>query len=414
MQRSRQIASPPHERPLLRVRFNTPEEFWREYQANVLRGGLFIPSETPLELRQEVEVELGLAFRGASLRFAGEVVSVVPAELAQTGGTPGVAVQILEPAAELLPQIEAIAGQAPELDPGRQVGERRVAPRTSVRVVGRLSTADASLAVRTRNLSHSGVLVSLEGISLTPVGEDVQFSLAHPITGQQLDVRGTVVRHVESEGGVPALAVAFSGREAARPEVQRFVDDLHSLGHARSLAGISGRIEEVGLANLIQSFASASPAGTLTLSRGVEEGRVVFKGGQLLSAQLGPVSDPKALARLVAWEEGSFEFHAHVEDAECWEKPIPLTHALLEAARQLDETGRLHPLPFALADKVVVAAPLLEREYGQLSKTDEAIIDLAAAGFSVRGILDVIPEDDHVILQSLCGLLDCGVIAKAL
>ena len=47
---------------------------------------------------------------------------------------------------------------------------------------------------------------------------------------------------------------------------------------------------------------------------------------------------------------------------------------------------------------------------GALSKTEEAVVDLAAAGFTVRRMLDVIPEDDDDIRQAVAALLERGVL----
>lgn len=396
-------------RRTLRVSFTTLEEFRAEYKQNLARGGLFVPSQDEMELREEVEVELELEFRGASFQLVGEVVSVVPAALAAQGGTPGAALQLVADAEELRQTFEPVVGRIPDPDPGRQVGERRCAPRYPARVMGRMSGSDGATAVRTRDVSRTGVLVSVEGIPQAPVGDEVQLSLTHPITGQELEVSAVVVRHIEGEAGVPALAVAFTERDAARAEVQRFVEDLQSVAHARELASISGPIEEMGLANLLQSFAQGARAGTLTVSRDAEEGRILFEGGQLVAARAGAATGVKALARLFTWESGTFDFHAHVDGDER-DEPLPLEVALLEAARQVDEMRRLEPLPVDLADTVSLGPAAASA--APTCKTESAILDLAAADFTVRAMLDVIPEEDHVVLKAIASLLDRGVLAR--
>ncbi len=45
-----------------------------------------------------------------------------------------------------------------------------------------------------------------------------------------------------------------------------------------------------------------------------------------------------------------------------------------------------------------------------LSKTEEAVVDLAAAGLSVRRLLDVIPESDAQILDAIRSLAERGLI----
>jgi Tfp pilus assembly protein PilZ len=407
-----EISSLQQDRRGLRVSFATLEEFRAEYRDNLVRGGLFVPSAEPVELRDEVEVELELAFRGASYRLTGEVVSVVPESLAGSGVTPGVALQLNTPTDELRKTFEPLVGQVPDPDPGHQPGERRVAARRRARAMGRLSGADANVAVRTRDLSRSGVLVSVEGATPPAVGETVQLVLSHPISNETLEVEGCVVRHVEGEGSVPALAVAFTEAVAARPEVQRFVDDLQSFGHARELASIQGPIEEMGLASLLQSFSNGAPHGTLTASRGSEEGRVAFEGGRLLAARLGAATGAKALARLIQWEDGHFEFHAHLDDEERDDPVLPLEAALLDAARQVDELRRLEPLPVEPGDLLEVVVATLEVDSGDVCKTEAAVFDLATAGFTVRAMLDVIPEEDHRILTAIGALLERGVLAR--
>jgi Tfp pilus assembly protein PilZ len=394
-------------RRTLRVAFETAAKLRHELETNLARGGLFIPTRDPAELREEVTVEIELAFHGSRVRLPAEIVSVVPPDLAHAGGTPGVAVQILEPVARTVARFAPIVGARAE-PPARN--ERRRSPRRSARVMGRLASADASLAIRTRDLSHAGVLVSLEGAPPAPVGESVLLALVHPATGQQLEVEGTVVRHLESDGGVPALAVAFSTREASRAEVQQFVDDLQAASHARHLGGIRGSLAEVGLAGLLQSFAAASSQGGLRVARGAEEGHIAFAGRDLVGARLGSVSGTKALARMLAWRDGEFEFHGHVEDADREGEPFPLDAALLDAARQLDERARLEPLPLPPGARFAATGA---RNDAALEKTEEAILDLAGVGFTLRAMLDVIPDEDHVILRALLGLLDRGLLARS-
>jgi Tfp pilus assembly protein PilZ len=399
----------------LRVAFATLEEFRQEFETNLARGGLFVPSEEEAELREEVMVELALEFRGSRVQLPAEVVAVVPPELAHNGGTPGVAVQLLVPAQELAARFEPILGATPPPKPAKKkpaaaaAPERRRAPRQRARVMGRLSSADASLAVRTRDLSHAGVLVTIEGVAPAPVGTSVSLALVHPVTSQSLEVEGTVVRHVEDEGDVLALAVAFSTREAARPEVQRFVDDLQTASHARGLAGIRGDIAEVGLASLVQSFAAASREGTLHLSRGPEEGSIAFAGGELVGARLGAVTGMKALARMLEWSKGAFDFHAQVQDADREGEPIALEAALLDATRQVDERARLEPLPLRRSDRFALRR---EQSTQPLEKTEQAVLDLAGAGFTLRAMLDVIPDEDHQILRAVLMLLELGLLAK--
>ena len=408
MRRSKQARSLSHSRRRLHVSFETLEAFREEYRQNLSRGGVFVPSPDAYELREEVQLVLELGFRSATFELPAEVVSVVPAELAHAGGTPGGALQVILSGDELRQRFEPLVGESPEAQPVR---ERRRASRAPAQVVGKLSSAEGEVAVRSRDLSYTGVLLTLEGGSLPAPGEKVRLVLLHPVSHRPLDIAGTVSRHVESKGRVPALAVAFCDDAAAREEVQRFIDDLRAASHARRLAGTRGRIEDLGLACLAERFAATAPRGTLIVTHGAEEGRIAIEGTSLLRAQVGAVSGEKALARMLAWDEGAFEFHPEVSAADRKEPAMPLQAALLDAARQLDEARRLCPLPLGPTERVTRTRKADDE--AELTKTESAVLELASVRCTVRHMLDVIPEEDHVILQALAALLDRGLLTRA-
>jgi hypothetical protein len=221
-----------------------------------------------------------------------------------------------------------------------------------------------------------------------------------------MDVEGRVAREVETAGDVAALGIAFDPPEERRDEVRRFVEDVQRLEHARRLGGITGAIEELGPQNLLQMFGSTASAGTLLLRRGEDEGVVGFEGGLLRYVQLGKGSGLKALTRLLSWTSGSFEFHARLEPGPASEVPLPLEAAIFEAMRKLDEAGRIDARRFPPDARVVVS----DDPPGALTKLEEAILDLARAGFTVQRIIDVIPEPDPDVLQAFASLVDAGEI----
>ena len=62
---------------------------------------------------------------------------------------------------------------------------------------------------------------------------------------------------------------------------------------------------------------------------------------------------------------------------------------------------------------MIVAADADEPQLGQepLSKVEEAVLDLARAGFTVQRIVDVVPEADPQILHALASLADRGIVS---
>lgn len=452
----------------LRLAFEDEASFRAEYARNIANGGAFVPEVEACELREVVEVTLELAFCGQTLTCEAEVVHVVP-----QGSRWGVAVQFLCDAAVLRERLDAWTGegareQAPEAQPGPSAApghsrpaagagfsdaappleieafpdddagvsweslelevddleqaaspgsaseaparERRQAPRRSARLPARLSATHLELEGRTRDLSERGVLISADASDL-PVGKAVELSLRHPDTGERVQVAGHVSRHVTGEGASTAVGIAFDG-PPDDPALAAFVQAARESEARREQEGIRGRIEELGMANLLQMLAQSSSQGTLTVSRGGEEGVVAFERGRLRYARLAAARGAKALARLMAWPEGHFAFHAAVDALEDEDEPAPLEALLLDAARALDEAAA----QAARQDFDPAASFALDREVlagcGGLSKTEEAVVDLAAAGFSVRRMLDVIPEDDAEILRALHSLQDRGVLRR--
>ncbi|MCP3985418.1 MAG: PilZ domain-containing protein, partial [bacterium] len=76
----------------LRLVFEELERFREEYERNMSAGGAFVHTEHAIELREQVEVELSLAFCGQTLVLEAEVVHQMPG---------AVAVQFLEHASDL-------------------------------------------------------------------------------------------------------------------------------------------------------------------------------------------------------------------------------------------------------------------------------------------------------------------------
>jgi len=416
----------------LRLCFDRAEAFRLEFDRNIAKGGVFVPGEGGLELREVVEVELALEFSGERRSLEAEVVHVAAGA--------GVALQFLRPAADVRDEFAALlAGHAAagtaQIDeavaatepmdgdlfgpgggapPAASSGiERRRSPRAPARVPALLDGANTRIHGVTRNLSETGALISADASELPP-GKSVRLRLRHPETGDPVDVSGRVTRHIQTAGTVAAVSVNFEVPPDQKPDLAALVRAAEHAHQRRSAGGISGRIEELGMPNLIQMLGRSSPHGTLSATSGTEEGVLAFEAGNLRYVRLGATRGLKALSRILQWTEGSFEFHAHVDSLDVEDEPMRLEAALLEATRRLDEavragTTRLDPkLRFGIDREALALAAA-----GTLEKVEEAVLDLAAAGFTVRRILDVIPEDDAQVSEALLALIERGLLTPS-
>ena len=295
-------------------------------------------------------------------------------------------------------------------DPLADIDDRRRSQRSTARMPARLESANFSLGGRTRDLSETGVLVSADG-SEFPIGREISLELQHPETGETIEVSGVVSRHIEGEGTVAAVGINFEPEDEQREHLQEFIGDAKRVEAERAASGINGRIEEIGLANLIQMLSGSSEIGTLTAQQGSEEAIFAFDSGSIRYVRLGALRGIKALARMLTWSEGTFDFHAHVDPLDDEDDPMPLVNAILEAATHLDEAARPELRRFGAKTRFQVDLALA-REL-ELSQLEQAVLELAMPGLTLRRIVDVIPERDALVLETVRKLAERGVIAAA-
>jgi len=391
----------------LRVVFKNAEAFQKEYSANLLNGGIFVPTEADIELRDRVSVILVAEFCRTKVKFDGEVVHRVTPAMAQMGAAAGVAVQFDDPATQLRAKLEPLRKAAGASEPEAAQDPRRRAPRAPARVPARIDSSVGCFEGHTRDLSRSGVLVAVSGEG-PPVGEQVGVLLTEPKSGEQIVVQGIVTRLIEKNGIVSAVGIEFAPGEGKRDGMERFVDEVQSVEHNRRLGGISGEIDELGIHSLLQMFASTAKQGTLAIRHAEEEGLIGFDGGMMRFIKVGGASGMKALVRLMSWKAGSFEFHARLDPIQQSDAPLPVDAAMLEAVRMID-AGKLvdaSRFPSEATLRVDNAA-----DASRLSKIEAAVVDLAGAGFTVQRMIDVIPEPDPEIYRALESLVDGGVLA---
>jgi hypothetical protein len=431
----------------LHLVFEEAAAFLREYERNLVKGGAFVPTRLVFEPRELVEVRVEAPFASAKLSLAAEVVHSAPS---------GAAVQFLDPAPELRARFAAVVERAEALradanaaaataelsaadpreafgasdalelgelapegfeptaqaDGDRDPNDRtfrdradRAPTRVSVRIKG---PTGKPLRARTRDLSKTGALLSVDGEEL-PVGRTVELELTHPGTGELLTVPGKVVRHLRGEGVVPAVAVAIEPG-SRRAALDRFVEDVQRADEEARRTGIRGPLEELGAVSLLQMFAALARQGTLTVTSGVEEGVVSFADGQLVTAQVGSVVGVKALARIFGWREGFFEFRASVDAGAREAQAGPMEGAILEALRLLDEAARQAGPTLSPGSRFAVHREKLGSIDRPLETTEESVLELAAAGFTLRRILDVIPETDVAIRGAVTSLVERGLL----
>ncbi len=103
-------------------------------------------------------------------------------------------------------------------------------------------------------------------------------------------------------------------------------------------ASFQGRIEEMGVAELMQSLEMGQKSCRLALRRGEASGELFFSAGQCKDARLGELEGDSAVYQVVQWNEGEFEIDFG-SSSQRTTTTRSTTGLLMEAMRLLDEAN---------------------------------------------------------------------------
>lgn len=125
---------------------------------------------------------------------------------------------------------------------------------------------------------------------------------------------------------------------------KKVVDRLHleKLQKQASRPGvIQGRLEEMGILDLMQSLEMGQKSCRLTLRHAGEICQLYFSSGQCRDAKLGSTEGDDAVYQAVRWSDGEFEIDFNSANASDRTTTTRSTTGLLmEAMRLLDESNR--------------------------------------------------------------------------
>ena len=99
---------------------------------------------------------------------------------------------------------------------------------------------------------------------------------------------------------------------------------------------IQGRLEEMGVTELMQSFEMGQKSCRLALRRGEQSCDLYFSSGQCKDAQLGDLEGDAAVFRAIHWTDGEFEIDFSASSNRTT-TTRSTTGLLMEAMRLLDE-----------------------------------------------------------------------------
>jgi DNA-binding response OmpR family regulator/predicted regulator of Ras-like GTPase activity (Roadblock/LC7/MglB family) len=106
---------------------------------------------------------------------------------------------------------------------------------------------------------------------------------------------------------------------------------------SREDRALEGTLRMMSLASIIQINCEERNLARLTLNHLGREGRVFFKDGEVIHAEIGGIAGEEAIYALLRWEDGNFKLRMGVEPPQ---RSInkPWSGILLEGMRRIDES----------------------------------------------------------------------------
>jgi CheY-like chemotaxis protein len=234
----------------------------------------------------------------------------------------------------------------------------------------------------------------------------------------------------EKLAGIPFLLVGAAGNAAAKARaleagaddylakpvllkelVQRVQHllDRRRLSDPGAPAALTGSVRDLGLLDVFQSLESWKKDAVVRCENRGQLARVWVREGQIVDAELGPVSGPAAFWRVMTWENG--EFRVDFGEATRREPRIQggTQAALVEGMRRLDELARIaEELP--MHTQLAIDVPRLAARLADLPDDVNGVLRQFDGARTLRSAIDLSPTDDLATLGVVQQLIADGIL----
>ena len=239
--------------------------------------------------------------------------------------------------------------------------------------------------------STNGTFVNGEKISAAIVGK-----------GDRVLIGTSIMKVVDASEDAAIVTGAVTAER--RPRYQDMGRTTMHSG-ARSM---TGTIAEVPLPDLIQLFSSSKKTGTLVVILGSTIARIHLDHGKIVHASLSDtpgLPSMKAIARVLSWDDGTFELVGPEPHATAELLNLPTEHILMEGLRQLDEMRHKQTKLPPPQTRIDVVRPL-EARLSELTPAELDVFQLAlSAPITVQGVFDRAAANDSEAAAILDKLL---------
>ncbi len=211
----------------IEVEFKSFEQFYTEYTTNISQGGLFIKTDNPQPEQSVVEVRMMLPEEPEPISLVAEVVHVIgKAAAAKHGWETGMGMHFVDYEETAKEAIENYIRRRYKKDPKAKIPDRRNHMRVPMRLRVKFPDMQTLMENYARDISQGGIFIESE--SPKPLGEIMVLTLVHPDSGEELDLKGEVVRVSRHDPKTPksvsGMAIRFLNMdEEKRDSVNHFL-----------------------------------------------------------------------------------------------------------------------------------------------------------------------------------------------
>ena len=232
-----------------------------------------------------------------------------------------------------------------------------------------------------RHLKEDAKLASVPFIFLTS-----EKSVDSKIKGLELGVDDYLTKPIYIKEIVTRIKILLEKKEK------------ESLERRDPRSKFSGDLADMGVVDLIQTIEIGRKTGIIHFSRGGNEvGRVYFRNGKVIDAELGKLTGERAVYRLMVWNEGTFviEF-VNLDRPDVIE--LSSQGLLMEGMRRVDEWGRLLEQLPPLDTCFVVDHTELSERLAEIPDEINVILKLFDAK---RPLIEVVEGSDFGDLEAM-------------
>ncbi|MCL2779277.1 MAG: response regulator [Polyangiaceae bacterium] len=175
-------------------------------------------------------------------------------------------------------------------------------------------------------------------------------------------------------------------------------------------AHFAGSIADIMVVDLLQAFELAKRAGTITFKTGSRVGRIWFRDGQVIDAEIGSLRGEEAVYRLFVLDEADFEIDfGDVERTDTI--AVPTSAVVMEGMRRADEWDRLIEQMPPLSMTFEIDDENLMDRLSEIPDELDGILRLFDGRRTLMEIIDESPFDDLSTLTTLSKLYFEGLLA---